>query len=63
MLIFVLGCYLAAIAIAVLVMIIPPKLTYRYDNGYYSCIGHYGIKDRCIFYRICPLVGDDSVTV
>ncbi|XP_063690920.1 B2 bradykinin receptor-like [Bolinopsis microptera] len=46
MLIFVLGCYLAAISIAVLVMIIPPKLTYRYDNGYYSCIGHYGIKDR-----------------
>ena len=37
----VLLCYGVAIFVAVLVMIIPPRLTYRYDNGYYSCIGHF----------------------
>ena len=35
------ACYIGAATVAVLVMVIPPRLQYRYDNGYYSCIGHY----------------------
>ncbi|KAL5248533.1 hypothetical protein ACHWQZ_G017651 [Mnemiopsis leidyi] len=37
----VIVCYTGALSVAVLVMIISNDFEYRYDNGYYSCIGHF----------------------
>ena len=35
-------CYTGALSVAILVMVIcHPDFEYRYDNGYYSCIGHF----------------------
>ena len=61
----VIVCYTGALSVAVLVMIISNDFEYRYDNGYYSCIGHFKsdktparwvmFRDTMIFVRLAAV--------